>query len=87
MKVEVNEVVHPVGIFDTIIKFKGTNPDTAETIIFAVDHRPAKDLFAAMKEASEQNDPPIVVHLEDWQILTTTEVIRGMSQNTRERSR
>lgn len=77
MKVEVNEVVHPVGLFDTIIKFRGINPDTAEIITFGVDHRPAKELFAAMKEASEQNDPPIVVQLEDWQILTTTGVIRA----------
>lgn len=70
MNVEVNEVVHPVGLFDTIIKFRGTNSDTSEIVTFAVDHRPAKELFAAMKFAAEQNDPPIVVNLEDWQILS-----------------
>jgi len=70
MNVEVNEVVHPIGMMDTIIKFKGTDPDTSEVITFGVDHRPAKDLFAAMQFAAEQNDPPILAHVEDWQILS-----------------
>lgn len=70
MNIEVTEVVHPVGLFDTIIKFRGIIPDTSEIVTFAVDHRPAKELFAAMKFAAEQNDPPIVVNLEDWQILS-----------------
>lgn len=69
MIVEANEVVQPVGVFDTIIKFRGTHP-SGDIVTFGVDHRPAKELFAAMKEAAEQNDPPIVVHLEDWQILS-----------------
>ncbi len=68
MIVEVNEVVHPVGMSDTIIKFKGITP-TGDTVTFGVDHRPAKALFEAMKEAAEGNDPPIRAEIEDWQIL------------------
>ena len=69
MFIEANEVVQPVGLFDTVIKFQGTHP-SGDIVTFGVDHRPVKELFAAMKEAAEQNDPPIVVHLEDWQILS-----------------
>ncbi len=70
MNIEVNEVVHPVGLHDTIIKFRGIDPDTSEVIIFAVDHRPARDLIGAMEFAAQQNDPPILAHIEDWQILS-----------------
>jgi len=72
MNIEVTDVIHPIGMFDTIIKFRGTHP-SGDIIIFGVDHRPAKELFAAMQFAAEQNDPPIVVDLEDWQVLSRTE--------------
>ncbi len=71
MNIEVNEVIHPIGIHDTVIQFQGTHP-SGDIIVFGVDHRPAKDLFAAMQFAAEQNDPPVVVDLEEWQILSRT---------------
>ena len=69
MKVEVNEVVQPVGMFDTIIQFKGMDQDTHDAVTFGVDHRPANGLIAEMRLASLNNDPPIVAYVEDWQIL------------------
>lgn len=70
MIVEVTDVVRPVGLFDTVLKFKGISPD-GDIVTFGVDHRPARDLYAAMKEAAEFNDPPVMVSIEDWQILKT----------------
>ena len=70
MIVEVTDVVRPIGLFDTIIKFKGISPD-GEIVTFGVDHRPARDLFEAVKEAAEYNDPPVMAEVESWQILKT----------------
>lgn len=70
MIVQVTEVVRPIGMFDTIIKFKGISP-AGDIVTFGVDHRPAKDLFEAMQEAAEYNDPPLMTEIRDWQVLST----------------
>ena len=72
MNIEVNEAIYPIGIHDTVIQFQGTHP-SGDIIVFGVDHRPAGDLISAMQYASAMNDPPIVVDLEEWQILSRTE--------------
>ncbi len=68
MIVEVNEVVQPVGMMDTIIQFVGTTPAN-DRVTFGVDHRPAKELFEGMKQAHEAGLPPVIAEIADWQIL------------------
>ncbi len=46
MKVQVTGV-RPSGMFDTVITFTGIDVDTGNNVVFAVDHRPARDLREA----------------------------------------
>lgn len=69
MIVEVNKVIHPIGMMDTIIKFEGTNT-ADEKVTFGVDHRPAKELFGAMKQAHKNGLDPILAEVDEWQILS-----------------
>jgi hypothetical protein len=59
--------VHRVHIdaWATIGQAVGIDVDTAEVVVFALDHRPARHLG----EAIESADEPVWVELEDWQIL------------------
>lgn len=48
--------VHPFGIFDTIITFTGEDLETGVRRRFAVDHRPAREIRAAL----ERGEQPLV---------------------------
>jgi hypothetical protein len=48
----------------TVYTFLGTDPETGENIVFAVDHRPAQAIIDAVEAEGE-----ITVEVEDWQIL------------------
>lgn len=68
MIVEVKELIHPVGMFDTMLKFRGVIQDTEDEIIFAVDHRPAKDLLMLLNYNTENEDPTFA-EVPEWAVI------------------
>lgn len=58
--------VRSAEAFATVHVFDGIDVDTGDQIVFAVDHRPARDLREAL------SDPEVEVYaeLEGWQILS-----------------
>ena len=56
--------VLPFGMFDTIIKFVGENEETGKKQIFASDHRPAREIRAALDRGEEP-----LVDVPDYMLL------------------
>jgi len=58
------ESVQPYDPSSTVIVFDGLDNLTGDTITFAVDHRPAQAIIAAL-----DNDEEILLDLPDWAII------------------
>ena len=56
--------VHPFDVFDTIIVFTGEDPETGETFLFAADHRPAREIRAALAHGEQP-----LVDVPDYMLL------------------
>jgi hypothetical protein len=58
--------VSQFGMFDTIIQFVGQDVNTGEHVFFAADHRPARDIRAALLEADGE---AVLASVDDFMIL------------------
>lgn len=56
--------VRPYGMFSTILIFDVTDIDDESNLVIGVDHRPARELRAAL----DAGELPIV-EVEDWQVI------------------